>query len=581
MGAAVVACMVLAVSASAQITTGTVAGTVKDAQGGVVPGATIVLISATKGTKSAPVVSGSSGNYVFPNVTPDTYIVEATLEGFKTSRRPDIRVSGGDRVALPVLTLEIGGASETVNVSAEAALVQSQSGERSFAVTTEQIENLPINRGNFTSLTAFTPGVIAGGAGGTRLGGTSQNNIMMDGVSAMDTGNNGQMLNMNIESIGEVKILTQGYQAEYGRSSGLQITAVTKSGTNQYRGSLYSVFEDSDWNATSWVRERNGDPTPKTSQKTLGYTIGGPVGKPGGSNKLFFFYAHEYRPTTSAINGGNTIRLRVPTALERAGDFSQSLDNNGAPVPALRDPNGGTFPNNQIPAGRLYNVGLAVLNRYPLPNIEQASGANYNYEIQTPTVDDLVQQPAIRLDYQLSSKLRVTGKYSGQRSRPLVRPGLIAGFTDVLTPYPYITNYAATINYTMNPTTFIEGTYGFIRNELTGGNENGVLVNESANRLNGLADFPLLYPDAGVVDPRYYALEVMQDVNPAFWDGTRMNLPPTFSWGGRVGPDPPNQRYPGWLNINRTQDVAISLTKVMGRHTFKTGFYNNHSFKAQ
>ena len=73
----------------------------------------------------------------------------------------------------------------------------------------------------------------------------------------------------------------------------------------------------------------------------------------------------------------------------------------------------------------------------------------------------------------------------------------------------------------------------------------------------------------------------MEDVNPAFWDGTRINLPPTFSWGGRIGAAPPNQRYPGWLNINRTQDVAISVTKVTGRHTIKAGFYNNHSFKAQ
>jgi len=108
-------------------------------------------------------------------------------------------------------------------VIAESPLLQASSAERSFAVTTQQIENLPISRGNFTNLTVFTPGVVSGGAsaGGTRLGGAGQNNIMMDGISTMDTGSNGQMLPMNIESIGEVKILTQGYQAEYGRSSGL------------------------------------------------------------------------------------------------------------------------------------------------------------------------------------------------------------------------------------------------------------------------------------------------------------------------------------------------------------------------
>ena len=192
---------------------------------------------------------------------------------------------------------------------------------------------------------AFTPGVITGdttggfgGAGATRLGGAGQNNIMMDGISAMDTGNNGQMLSLNIESIGEVKILTQGYQAEFGRSSGLQITAVTKSGTNQFRGSLYDVERNSDWNANTWVNQKNGDPKPVTEERDWGYSIGGPIGKPGGDNKLFFFYSHEYRPRNNPINNGNPIRLRVPTALERAGDFSQSLDNNGAPIPQLLDP---------------------------------------------------------------------------------------------------------------------------------------------------------------------------------------------------------------------------------------------------
>jgi hypothetical protein len=595
--AALMALLFAASPVSAQITTGNVTGTVKDAQGGVVPGATVVLISEARGTKLAPVTTNDVGGYVIPNVTADTYTVEVTMDGFKTVRRQGVKVSGGDRVAVPSLTLEVGGATETVNVTAEAALVQSQSAERSFAISTEQVDNLPIRHSDFTSLTALTPGVQAGGnsAGATRIGGVGQNNIMMDGISAMDTGNNGTMLALNIESIAEVKILTQGYQAEFGRSSGLQITAVTKSGTNRFRGSAYDLQGNSDWYTNSWVNDKNGDIKPKSTFKTLGYSIGGPVGKPGGTNKLFFFYSHEYRPTNNPINGGNPIRLRVPTAAERAGDFSQTLDNNGALFNFIHNPSSsspctaadqsGCFAEGgvlgRIPASSLYAPGLAVLNRYPQPNLTQAPNTNYNLQIDPPKVSQTVQQPAIRLDYQLSSKLRVTGKYAGQRQAPLTTPGLIPGFTDVLSPYPYITNYAITTNYTMNPTTFLEGTYGFIRNELTGGNEGGILVNDSANRLATLGAFPLLYPDAGIVPQESYAYEVMQDVKPAFWDGTKLNLPPIFNWGGRIGAAPPNQRYPGWLNINRTQDVAISLTKVAGRHTMKTGFYNNHSFKAQ
>jgi hypothetical protein len=493
------------------------------------------------------------------------------------------------------MVLEAGGVAETVNVSAEALLVQSQSAERSFAVSSEQIEGLPINRQNFTNLLAFAPGVKINSSGSTgfeRLGGVSQNNLMMDGISAMDTGNNGTMLAMNIESIGEIKILTQGYQAEYGRSSGLQVTAVTKSGTNRFRGSVYDVERDSAWYSNSWVNQKNGDPKPVVDEKDWGYSLGGPIGKPGGNNKLFFFYSHEYRPRNSPINNGNPIRLRVPTALERAGDFSQSVDNNGNPIPQLVSPvDRRAYPGNVIPASEMYAPGLAVLNRYPLPNRTQTPTTNYNYELSPPQVENLTQQPAIRIDYQVSSKLRLNGKYSGQRARKIVTPGLIPGFSDALTPYPYITNYAFTVNYTLSPTTFIEGTYGFIRNELAGGNEGGVLINEESNRLASLAAFPLIYPDAGKVDNAdYYVNHVMDDpnVNAPWWDSqARMiNLPPIFEWGGRIGganqqPSPPNQRYPGWLNINRTQDVAASITKVMGRHTIKAGFYNNHSFKAQ
>jgi hypothetical protein len=505
------------------------------------------------------------------------------MSGFKTTQRKGVAVSGGDRVVVGTLTLEVGGTTETVDVTAEAPIIQAQSGERSYAVTTQQVANLPINRSNFTSLTALVPGVVSGGAsaGGTRLGTAGQNNIQMNGISAMDTGNNGQMLNLNIESIAEVKVLTQGYQAEYGRSSGLQITAVTKSGTNRFHGSLYDVEKNSDWNTINWQTKQNGDPKPKSQDRTWGYSIGGPIGKPGGNNKLFFFYSHEYHPqkTAGAIN-----RFRVPTALERQGDFSQSLDNNGTPV-QLKAP----YTDNVIPQSDLYPVGLNLLNRYPLPNHTQQAGENYNLEIARPEDKHLVQQPVVRIDYQLSPALRITGNYSAQRDQQRVVQGTMPGFNDVLVPYPYITNYAFTVDYTLNPTTFIEATYGSIKNELAGGGSGGILVNDSANRLNGLADLPLLYPDAGKVDPRYYQLDALTRTGALYFDGTSVNLPPIFGWGSLVGgsagigatPNPPNQSYPGWLNVNKTQDFAVSLTKVAGHHTMKAGFYNNHSFKAQ
>ena len=192
----VVLCFSVASSVSAQITTGTVYGTVKDSTGAVVPGATVVLISETKGTKSQPQITNEVGEYVFPYITGDTYTVEVSLTGFKTVQQKEIKVSGADRVTVPTATLAPGGASETITVAATTPLIQASSGERSFAVSTQQIENLPINHSNFTDVVYLTPGVIPGAnlQNSARIGAVGQNNIMMDGASAMDTGNNGQML---------------------------------------------------------------------------------------------------------------------------------------------------------------------------------------------------------------------------------------------------------------------------------------------------------------------------------------------------------------------------------------------------
>ncbi|HLK62335.1 MAG TPA: carboxypeptidase regulatory-like domain-containing protein [Bryobacteraceae bacterium] len=578
----VVGFAVLLSSAPAQVTTGNVTGRVIDQSGSVVAGARVALISEVHGNRSATITANGSGDYVFADITPDTYTVEVTAPSFKMSLVHGIVVTGGDRVGVPPVTLQVGGTTETVSVTAEATLVQTQSGERSFAIETSQIENLPIGHGNFMNAVAFTPGVN----GTTRLGSPQdQNNIMMDGISAMDTGNNGQMLNLNIESVGEVKVLTQGYQAEYGRSSGLQITAVTKSGTNSLHGSAYGIFTNSDWNSRTWANQKNGTPQPYSYTSIYGYSIGGPVVIPkiyNGRNKLFFFYAHQFQPSTIIVNSGNQVLLRVPTALERAGDFSQTLDNNGKLIaPIIDNSNGKPFPNSVIPASRLYAPGVAVLNQYPLPTLTQAPGTSFNYSQAPGGYDQLEQQPVIKVDYNLTDKLRFSGVLSEDRLRPVVQTGSIPGFNDVYTPYPYIIHKAITAVWTATPTTVVELTYGSIENQLTGGGSGGVPVDKASNRNNTLSAFPNLYPDAGVLNTSYYAYQVMQDQKPPIWDGKSINLVPQFTWGSLIGNAPPNIAYPGWLNINQTHDYSASLTKVQGRHTIKAGAYLNHSYKAQ
>jgi hypothetical protein len=578
--------------ASAQAT-GTVTGAVKDSQGAVIPGATVTLLSETRGIQVADVQTNGNGDFVFPNIQGDTYTIQVALEGFKTLRRTGIFVSPGDRVVVPTVTLSLGGLNETVDVKAEAPAIQAASGERAFTVSTESVENLPVANRNFAGFATLIPGAIAQSgtaiAGGVqRLGGGGQNNIMMDGVSTMDTGNNGQLIQMNVDAISEVKVLTQGYQAEFGRSSGLQISAVTKSGTNQFRGSLYDIERNSDWNANSWENIQNGDPKPVSKQRDWGYTLGGPVGKPGGDNQLFFFYSHEYRPRKS---GGTINRFRVPTALERRGDFSETRDNNGQLFNTIRDytrglpctssdtrgcfQDGGVL--GRIPQNRLYPTGMNILNNlWPLPNVEQVPGLGYNYEVQVPVTDSLINQPVVRVDYQISSKLRFTAKYAGQLQGQNVDPGSLPGYNDLLRWNRNRHAPSVTVNYNLTPTMFLEGTYGYSFNEIA-----NLYVSPLSNRANaGLGDLPMLFPQAGTVDPAYNAARVFSNAESPFFVDGRVMYPPNFSWGNRISNAPPNLGAQ-LANINPSHDATVSITKLAGRHTIKAGLYWNHAYKAQ
>ena len=606
---AVVALCAMAGPASAQVT-GTVTGTVKDPQGGIIPGAAVTLTSETRGTKLPDVFTNESGDFTVVNVPPDKYTVQVSMSGFKPAKQTSVSVSPGDRQSVGVFTIEIGGITDTVVVKAEVPLVQSRSGERSFTIPTSAVENLPIANRSFTALASLAPGVSPTGDP-TRIGGGGDTNIMMDGVGVMDTGSNRPLLQMNVESIAEVKVLTSVYQAEYGRSSGLQITAVTKSGTNRFRGSAYDVIRDSKFNSNSKQNILNGNLKPVLKEKDLGFSVGGPLGKPGGNNKMFFFYSQEFSPRTA---GNDVLRYRFPTAAERTGDFSQSLDQNGALYNFIRDPSSafacsaadtrGCFQDGgvlgKIPQSALYQTGLNILKLYPLPN-QSGVGVNYNYETTRPKETALSTQPALRFDYQPTTKLRVTAKYSGWRQRRDLIPGLLNGFNDTQMQRPVISNLALSANYNLTNTMFLEGTYGRSRNELagcalaqtgTGPNfcRSAVPMNPNSNRNNaGLGALPLLFPNANRLNPAYYATSALNGMNPAppAWVNGDFVKPPAFSWGSRIGnnnnnaPSPPNIPFPTYFNVNATQDLSLSLTKVMGRHTLKTGFFNTHSYKAE
>ena len=163
------------------------------------------------------------------------------------------------------------------------------------------------------------------------------------------------------------------------------------------------------------------------------------------------------------------------------------------------------------------------------------NGLNYNLETVAPEDKRLTQQPTVRVDWQQSSRLRLTTKYAGQRATVKVTPGSIPGFNDAINQFPFITVASGTVDYTLTPTTVLEGTYGFYQADEQGSIMMSPLTNRDAI---GLGNFPMLYPDAGVVPPGSYQEKVLQAANAPFYVNGRVHMAPTFTWGSRVQPLP-------------------------------------------
>ncbi len=400
----------------AQGLTGQVSGSVVDGSGSVLPGATITVQNANTQVKRS-VVSDGNGLFVVTDLLAGTYDVTIALEGFKTHQQTGLVLSANERLALRPVSLEVGQLQETVAVTAEAARVQTQSGERSGVITQEQLQDISLKGKDYLGMLRTMPGVVdtqnREAPGWNNLGGLSINggrnstiNLTYDGVTNLDTGSNtGPFLAPGLDSIAEIKVLTSNYQAEYGRSSGGTINVITKSGTQQFHGGGFYSKRDDKFNANEWQNNRVGAAKPPYKFDYTGWHIGGPVTIPGkfntSRNKLFFFWNQEFLPRT---NPGTLTKRTMPTELERRGDFSQSFQsgNNGALI-VIRDPQTGQpFPGNIIPANRIDRNGQALLNLLPLPNFNDPDRQS-NYSFQSSFEQPRNDQVA-RVDWNVGPK---------------------------------------------------------------------------------------------------------------------------------------------------------------------------------
>ncbi len=570
---AVAFCLAAGAPLSAQTTSASVSGTVKDAQSGVLPGVSVVLVNQAQGTEQT-VMSDEKGDFVFPFVPPGTYTLKLSLPGFQSVEKTGVVVNANDRLMAGNFTLTLGQLSESVVVTGVSSDIQLRSGERAYTLQSQAIQNIAVNGRSFFGLAGLVPGVIPNNDTPTQVSNlnangqrSNSNNMTIDGVANIDTGDNGgNMAQTNLDAIAEFKILTSAYQAEYGRAVGAQVQVVTKSGSNRFSGSGYWYARRSEWNANTWINNRSGTPLAKSSRNDTGFTFGGPILK----QKLFFFFSQEFQRREDPVGES---RVTVPTELERLGDFSQSRDSNGNLYPYIRDyttglpcsasdtrgcfQDGGVL--GKIPASRLYSPTLAALSIFPKPNTSGQVG--YNYKSQTPASAPL-NQTMIRADYQVNNNWRVYGRYMFHTNKSELPYGIsgwsVRSNVDTLNVVSDVPgrNWMVSSTGILNNTTSLEISLGSGHNSLSHTVSNDQFTRTGA----GMSNLPMLY-----------TTPIQEDL-----------LPQLSFGGGRIANQVfLNSGQAPFTNFNTTYDFVANLTKVMGTHQAKAGFYFQSSLKPQ
>jgi outer membrane receptor protein involved in Fe transport len=415
--------LTLATPALAQVDRATLTGIVTDPSGGVLPKATITITNLDTNVAST-VATTTDGTYLVVNLTAGEYLVEAQASGFQKFVQT-VRLDVGARGRLDV-SLPVGGVNETVRVEGVTPLLDTQSAVVGTVVSQTEVANLPLAIRNWDDLLFTLPGVQGdryteqtGTTNSGRTGGVSvhgnrslQNNFLLDGVDNNSISTNVQELSTqvsrpSIDSVGEFKVVTSPFTAEYGRAPGGAIIVTTKSGTNRLSGTVYDYVRNDRFDANNVFAIRANQPKATNEQNQFGGNVGGPIVP---DRAFFFFDVEATRITQGVLRTG-----RVATASERAGVFAS----------AIRDPRTGQpFLNNTIPLDRMDPIAREILALVPLPN---ASGNN-NF-IRQPNVEDDGERYLVKTDFKLTTNDSVFVRYIfADRTRFV--PGFFGGVVD-------------------------------------------------------------------------------------------------------------------------------------------------------
>ena len=455
----------LTASASAQVDTGSITGTVKDSSGAIVPGATVTITHEGQGLTLTS-VTREDGTYIFTPIRTGAYRIDVELQGFKKEARRGITVGIQEQVRADFV-LQAGGISEEVLVTGASPLLQTGSGTVGETFKSESLENLPVNGRDYTVIARLTAGVVPPqpgaraplmfAANGVR---PAQNNYLLDGIDNNTSNVDflsgvAYVVKPPIDAVDEIKVLTSSFSAEYGRAGGAVLNTTLKSGTNKLRGTVWEFNRNDGLNANDFFANRAGLAKGEYLSNQFGLTGGGPIVP----SKTFFFADYE----GSLIKQARTWVRSVPTAAERNSGFTNFADlislqsgTVGADVlnrtfprgtvfdPATTrsltagqlDPVTGivaartgfvrdAFPGNQIPVSRIDPNAIKLLNLYPAPN---QPGLNNNYVVNRTNTDD-THAFDTRVDHNFSSNDRFFARYSYSNNHK-VRPSPFEGDGD-------------------------------------------------------------------------------------------------------------------------------------------------------
>ncbi len=550
-------------AAVGQSDSSSLSGVVSDATGAALPNARISITNnATKAVNTA--TSNESGAYTVPNVPSGDYTVHVEASGFQTYDVRDVHVDPSIGRKLDAV-LKVGEASAVVEVQSDVNTVQTESAVVGQLVTQDQVKSIQLNGRNPLYLSQLEPGVVRnapmaafafGLDNGINIGGarSQESLITLDGAPAVRTRSNGTSVGVaDVDSTGQVQILTNSYQAEYGRTDGGQIRIVPKSGTSSLHGTAYEFLRNTFFNANTWQRKlpsntlRVQSRPPGFNFNQFGYNFNGPVTFPGfnkGRTHLFFLFGQEY----VRYNNEDTVFQKVPTTLMRQGNFSELLGPNifyGSPQQIYNPNTRQAYNQNIISPGDLSANGIALLNAFPAPN---ATATSYNWadaseEKQTQRKDtyviDYIPADAHRLrftvlNYNYTDYTPHYGNFN-RNPRIFLRP-----------------NQIGVVHYTWNATPSL------VNEVIVSGATDHVTINIDTssglyNRNNYGINYPFLYSASTKTLPN--KIPTVQIANFTLLDG---------------GPYPSRS---GGIVYN----AADNITKVLGNHTLKAGFNFEYS----